>query len=262
MDRHREGAMRVLAIAATLIALVVFANANGGSVSDPASGVKTDKPSYGLAKPVKINFVVENRTNESIVLRFPSGQHYDIWVQKDDKEIWRWSRRRAFVQVLTSITLAPGQKKVYTETWNQVTNDRKQVPPGAYSIFAQLTTVEPRPTPVKTRITIGTGQAVVQQTTVSGIVENINAALGKLVQLSGTYRGWRPDPNSPACRPGPPVTRSDWAISDNTGCIFVTGRSGLDPVDDIGKSITVSGIVRKTSRGQPYIEVRTVMLGK
>jgi hypothetical protein len=246
-----------------LRAEVVRMNGNTGETTpQPLAGVRADKSSYALGQAVKINFVIENRTNQEMAIRFPSGQHYDIWVQKDGKEIWRWSRGKFFIQAFTSLTLKPGERKTFAETWKQVTNEGKQVPPGAYDIFAQLTTVPSRPTPVKTQVTVGTGKPVIKQVTVRVIVENVDAAVGQLVSLSGVYRGWRPDPEAPACRPGPPVSRSDWAVSDQTGCIFVTGRSGLDPTNDYGKRITVVGVVRKTSKGQPYIEARSITVAQ
>ncbi|MEN6372563.1 MAG: BsuPI-related putative proteinase inhibitor [Armatimonadota bacterium] len=230
--------------------------------AQPVSGVKTDKQSYSLGEPIKMTFVVENPTQRNIVLKFSSSQIYDIWAEKDSKEVWRWSRGKFFTQALTSITLKPGERRTFQETWNQTSNDGQQVSPGAYSVFAQLMTMQPRPTPVMTQITIGSVQAIIKTMTVSAIVSNIDAAVGQTVQLSGTYLGWRPDPNSPVCKQGPPVTRSDWAISDQTGCIYVTGPSGLDPTDDYGKSISITGIVRKTAKEQPYIEVRTVILNQ
>lgn len=228
--------------------------------AQPICGVRTDKQNYELGEAVRITFIVENPTQQNVTFRFSSGQRYDIWAVGDTGEVWRWSRGKAFTQALTSLTLKPGERRTFEETWNQASNEGRQAAPGTYGIFAQLTTMQPRPTPVKAQITIGSGHAVVKQMTIGSIVDNTDAALGQTVQISGTFLGWRPDPNAPACRQGPPVTRADWAISDRTGCIFVTGRSGLDPTDDYGKSITVSGIVRKTERGQPYIEVRTVIL--
>ncbi len=76
---------------------------------------------------------------------------------------------------------------------------------------------------------------------------------GKMVTVSGEYRGWESGHGSP------PVTRSDWILKDETGAIYVTGKvsPGLDPVDDRGKKITVSGVV-KVKDGQAYIEAETI----
>lgn len=256
--------MKILAaaliVAAILVpAVLIGANGDGaGNVTQPLGGVRTDKTSYALGEVVKISFIIENRSDQEITLGFSSGQQYDIWVNGPSGEVWRWSRGKVFTQALTSITLKPRERKTFQETWSQMNNAGEQVGPGSYTLFAQLTTFPPRPNPVKTTFTAGTAKAVVAPTTVSGITDNLNKSLGQLVQLSGTYLGWKPDPDSPNCRPGPPVMRTDWAISDNTGCIFITGQNRLHPTDDIGRQVTVSGYVRKTEKGQPYIEATAV----
>jgi hypothetical protein len=260
--------MKAAAIAPLLILLAIpaalaqVALDGGNTVQQPLGGLKTDKPSYKISTPVKLTFVIENRTQSDMVLRFSSGQQFDFWAEKDGKEVWRWSRGKMFTQALTSTTLRPGEKKTFQGVWNQTTNKGEQVAPGAYDIFAQLTTMGARPTPVKASVSIGTGRSVVTQSTVSGVVDNAGSSVGKVVSISGTYLGWKADSGSPACRPGPPVLRSDWAVSDTTGCIYVTGQSGLDPTDDYGKSVTVVGTVRITDKGQPYIEAKQVFLGK
>jgi hypothetical protein len=75
---------------------------------------------------------------------------------------------------------------------------------------------------------------------------------GKSVIIVGEYRGWQMEDGY-----GPPVTRSDWIVKDNTGWIYVTGGgSGLDPVADIGHPVVVKGTVRVSAEGMPYIEVK------
>jgi len=252
------GTIAAVTAFAVLAGTAALGATGGQSTPQPSCGVKTDKSNYGLGEPVTISFVVENRTKEEITLRFPSSQRYDVWVVKDGTEVWRWSRGRVFAQAITSLVLRPGDKKVFEETWKQISDDRKEAAPGAYDVFAQLTTFPPRPSPVKAHITLGKAEPVVTPTTIGAIVDNVDAALGQVVSITGVYRGWRPDANSPACRPGPPVTKSDWAVSDQTGCIFVTGPSGPDATNDYGKQITVVGTVCKTDKGQPYIEAKNV----
>ena len=76
---------------------------------------------------------------------------------------------------------------------------------------------------------------------------------GKMVTVDGEYLGWKGGFGSP------PVTRSDWIISDVTGGLYVTGKpSGLDPTADIGRQIRVSGIVRITGDGEPYLDAQEV----
>ncbi len=71
--------------------------------------------------------------------------------------------------------------------------------------------------------------------------------------LSGEYRGWEAGHGSPT------VTRSDWILQDETGAIYITGKAppGFDPVKDIGKKVTVHGIVR-VKDDQAYIEAEII----
>ncbi|MFC1937725.1 CARDB domain-containing protein [Chloroflexota bacterium] len=88
-------------------------------------------------------------------------------------------------------------------------------------------------------------------TKVADIWANPETYIGQEVTVSGEYRGWEAGHGSP------PVTRSDWAIQDETGSIYVTGDSlGLKYPDDVGKLITVKGIVG-LNNGEPYIEVKS-----
>jgi len=97
------------------------------------------------------------------------------------------------------------------------------------------------------KITTGNGE----QVSIANIISNPAEYEGKTVTLAGEYRGWEPGYGSP------PVTRSDWILKDETGGIYITGRvsPGLDPVEDIGKKVTVYGVVR-VKDNQAYIEAK------
>ncbi|MCD6359681.1 MAG: hypothetical protein J7M38_02380, partial [Armatimonadetes bacterium] len=57
----------------------------------------------------------------------------------------------------------------------------------------------------------------------------------------------------------PPVTRSDWLVQDATGWLYVTGKpAGLDPLHDMGHSIKVTGLVRITNDGEPYLYAQEI----
>jgi len=69
-----------------------------------------------------------------------------------------------------------------------------------------------------------------------------------VVTIEGKYQGWEGGYGSP------PVTRSDWLVEDATGWLYVTGKpAGLDPLDDVGRPIKVTGEVRTTEEGEPYL---------
>ena len=88
---------------------------------------------------------------------------------------------------------------------------------------------------------------------ISEIKNHINEYKGKLVKISGIYLGWRGNGT-------PPVTRSDWAIKDESGQIYVTGKfPNLDPYRDVGKNITVVGYVELTKDGRVYIRAVNII---
>jgi hypothetical protein len=77
---------------------------------------------------------------------------------------------------------------------------------------------------------------------------------GQTVTIEGLYQGWQGGYDSP------PVTRSDWLVEDATGWLYVTGEpaGGLDPLDDIGHPIKVTGEVELTKEGEPYLVAEEV----
>ena len=79
---------------------------------------------------------------------------------------------------------------------------------------------------------------------------------GREVLVRGRYLGWKGEIEHPQ------ITRSDWAIEDDTGAIYVTGlrAKGLDPVRDIGHLLEVLGTVRVNSKGVPYIWAEKVIV--
>jgi hypothetical protein len=80
---------------------------------------------------------------------------------------------------------------------------------------------------------------------------------GEVVTIEGVYRGWQSGYGSP------PVTRSDWLVEDATGWLYVTGKPAgdLDPLDDVGRPIKVTGQVRLTKEGEPYLDAEEVDIG-
>ena len=90
---------------------------------------------------------------------------------------------------------------------------------------------------------------------------------GTSVTLVGYYRGW--DLLGEAAS-GPPVTRSDWVLKDDSAAIYVQaglaveGDISLNPgsTADTEKVLRVTGFVRVTGAGQPYIEPELIELVK
>ncbi|NMX21542.1 hypothetical protein C5S30_03735 [ANME-1 cluster archaeon GoMg4] len=93
--------------------------------------------------------------------------------------------------------------------------------------------------------------------TINEIRINPTVYEGKTVTIKGEYRGWQAEGEGS----GPPVTRSDWVIKDDTGWIYVTGRSPrLDPIKDIGTPIFVVGTV-EIKNSNVYIWAQDIKIG-
>ncbi len=76
---------------------------------------------------------------------------------------------------------------------------------------------------------------------------------GKVITIEGKYQGWKAGFGSP------PVTRSDWLVQDATGWLYVTGKpAGLDPLGDIERPIKVTGLVKITKDGEPYLYAQKI----
>jgi hypothetical protein len=76
---------------------------------------------------------------------------------------------------------------------------------------------------------------------------------GKAVAIEGEYQGWQGGFGSP------PVTRSDWLVQDATGWLYVTGKAaGLDPLSDVGRPIKVTGLVKLSQEGEPYLYAQEI----
>jgi hypothetical protein len=91
---------------------------------------------------------------------------------------------------------------------------------------------------------------------IASIWQNPGAWEGRKIFLEVKFLGWK----GGARHPG--ITKSDWAIEDGTGAIYVTGRRppGLDPLADVGRRLQVWGTVKVNPRGVPYIEGARVVV--
>lgn len=88
------------------------------------------------------------------------------------------------------------------------------------------------------------------------IQENPALFAEKEVVVEGVFRGWTGKCASPF------VTRSDWTLEDETGCIYVTGQvpSDLSPQRPRGERLLVKGRVITTKKGKPVIKAARIFL--
>lgn len=210
-------------------------------------------------KPVVFILEVRNVSGAPIELRFSSGQQFDVVVYKEGEwgERWRWSKGKMFTMAFTSIRLNFGEVKRFRVEWDQRDNDGRQVPPGRYRVEAVLLMVNPqgRREELKASASFVIRPTRRQSTVhIRDLFASPNRWIGQVVTLEGRNEGWNPDPNCPICAGGPPVTRSDWVLRDDTGCIYVT--KVYAPVHTRGQKVVIEGVIQRNSKGQIYVEGR------
>jgi hypothetical protein len=146
-----------------------FVASEGGEVESDQGGSKrmpartgprlllsADRTAYPSGAPVRLTLAVANPGSAPVTLQFATSQKFDFEVRRGGVTVWRWSADRMFTQVLTSLTLAPGARQSFAETWKQQDNKGQPVPAGEYEAIATLTTMgrpQPQSAPIRFRIT-------------------------------------------------------------------------------------------------------------
>jgi len=245
------------------IAVLAMALAAGRAGADLAQGVKCEKPGYGLGERVVIHYSIRNDGCSPLVYKFPTTKQFDVWITRgDSEELFRLSKNRLYAQVLTSICLAPGETKTFRAEWDQKDSKGNQVGPGTYTVCAQLTPSRNPPPPTKCKLVIGGKTAALAPVTIRQAIALASEVPNSRVSINATYKGWTPSPNDPNTKDGPPVTRSDWAICDGTGCMYVVGPIDLNPSNDVGTQVSVIGRLKKTDKGQVYLALESAKVTK
>jgi hypothetical protein len=90
-------------------------------------------------------FTVVNTSDKLLPFTFKSSQTYDFQVldASTGQEVWRWSRRMYFSQVVRQEAIRGSKNWVFEVTWNHRDNDLNVVPPGQYKVIGILATQPP-----------------------------------------------------------------------------------------------------------------------
>ena len=85
------------------------------------------------------------------------------------------------------------------------------------------------------------GEARFRLETIGSILKRCDSLQNQKVIVRAKYMGW----NCSAECSNPGITRSDSCIVDSTGCIYLRGTGGLNPLIDRGKEFLFKGVVEK-----------------
>jgi Intracellular proteinase inhibitor len=106
--------------------------------------VALDVQATQVSGGTKFVLTVINSTEKLVPFSFRSGQTYDFAVvdASTNQEVWRWSRRMYFSQVLRQEALRPSRNWTFEVTWNHRDNDLNIVTPGKFKVTGSLA-IEP-----------------------------------------------------------------------------------------------------------------------
>lgn len=81
---------------------------------------------------VRFVFTVENTGDQAESMQFMDGQTFDVAVETDGEEVWRWSTGMMFAQMLQTEDLDPGETMREEVVWEEAA-------PGDYEARAWVT---------------------------------------------------------------------------------------------------------------------------
>lgn len=101
------------------------------------------------------------------------------------------------------------------------------------------------------------GQTAEGKITIQKILKNPAEFVNREIILEGAFQGWKGK-----CEDSSPLTRSDWILKDETGCIYVSGKipGGVSTTAPRGESLILSGTLKIKEGGKPYFEAKEVRL--
>lgn len=125
----------------TLGALVLMAAAGPVRVEHVEGHLRIDASLphavYGPGEPVDVALRVRNVGSAPVSVTFTSGQRFDLVVRRPrGDEVWRWSHDKAFIQVIETVTLKPGDILAYQVAWDQQDYQGRRVDSGSYQAVA------------------------------------------------------------------------------------------------------------------------------
>jgi len=109
-----------------------------GSREEPEllTGLYTDQREHLRGEKITAHLRAYNISGREVNLNFSSGQKYDLYLLKDDKEVWRWSEGKFFTMALVRKTLKPGGVLEYEVELPEGLEE------GEYLLWGELVTVE------------------------------------------------------------------------------------------------------------------------
>jgi hypothetical protein len=75
------------------------------------------EPAQAVAAGSEVTFELTLRANQAITLQFGTSQRYEFVVERSGTRVWGASDGKAYLQVLGSESLEPGEERKYSDRW-------------------------------------------------------------------------------------------------------------------------------------------------
>jgi len=103
-----------------------------------AEAVDVSLKAHSLPGGVEMVLTVTNQSQEPVEFTFSSGMHHDFVIERQGREVWRWSAGRMFTQAVTTETLEPAGRLIYRDVWGLKDSEGRKVEPGEYEVRARF----------------------------------------------------------------------------------------------------------------------------
>lgn len=101
--------------------------------------VGTTKATFASQETIQVTFTVKNTGAEAVTLASSIAYVYQIQVRHGDDSVWSVPPDKfATPSPATTLTLAPGETKTFTASWNQFLVQDGPVPGGMYMVAASI----------------------------------------------------------------------------------------------------------------------------
>lgn len=122
-------------------AVVLAAVASPLSVERVESGLRVEaslpRSTYDSGQAVQVTLTAANGGGAPVSVTFMSGQRFDLVIRRPRGDtVWRWSHDKAFIQVIQTVTLQPGENLSFQISWDQRDYQGVRVDPGPYEAVA------------------------------------------------------------------------------------------------------------------------------
>jgi hypothetical protein len=95
------------------------------------------RSAFAPGEPVEVTIAAVNRGGAPLSITFTSSQRFDLIVRRPRGDaVWQWSHDKAFIQVVQTVALPPGERLVGRLAWDQRDFQGRAVDPGPYEAVA------------------------------------------------------------------------------------------------------------------------------